>query len=107
MPQQEISSMMTGIFRIALLPAADEQEFVEHMVSSVFDVLQSTRITRGFRHSLLKSESEFRQYVWLATIDLVGNGQYDFDENRERVQKAIADVGLLIGIDVYTNLTNE
>jgi hypothetical protein len=99
--------MRTGIFRIALSSQADEHKFLEHMVSSVFDALQSTRITRGFSHSLLKSEGEFRQYVWLATVDLVGNGPYDFHENRERVQKAIADFGLLVGIDAYTNLTEQ
>jgi hypothetical protein len=99
--------MRTGIFRIALFLEADEQKFAEHMVSSVFDVLQSTRITRGFSHSLLRSESEFRQYVWLSTVDLVGNGQYDFNENRARVQKAIADFGLLVGIDAYANFTEQ
>jgi hypothetical protein len=98
---------MTGIFRIALLPGADEKKFVEHMVSNVFDALQLTRITRGFAHSLLKPKSEFRQYAWLVTVDLVADGNYDFNQNRERVEQGIAEFGLLIDIDVYVNLPTK
>jgi hypothetical protein len=96
---------MTGIFRIALLPNADEKKFVDHMVGSVFDTLQLTRVTRGFAHSLLKGE--FRQYAWLVTVDLVGDGNYDFNQNRERVEQSIAGFGLLLAIEAYTNVPTK
>ena len=98
---------MTGIYRIALLAEADEKKFVDHMVSRVFDTLQLTRVTQGFAHALLKSKGEFRQYAWVVTVDLVGDGNYDFYENRERAEKGIAEFGLLIDIDVYANLSTK
>jgi hypothetical protein len=99
--------IMTGMYRIALLPEADEKRFIDHMRSKVFDVLQLTRVTRGFTHTLLKSGSDFRQYVWLAAVDLVGDGDYNFGRNRERVQEAIAEFGLLVGIDSFLNLEGQ
>lgn len=95
---------MTGFYHIALLPETDEKSFVDHMRGKVFDLLQPTRVTRGFTHTLLKSAGDFREYTWLVSADLVGDSDYDFDQNRERLQKALAGVGLLVGIDSYLNL---
>src|SRR4051794_33670487 len=48
---------MTGVYRIALLPTADEQAFAKHM-TNVFSknsgAMQLTRTTSGFDHHLLK-----------------------------------------------------
>jgi len=96
--------IMTGIYRVALFPDADEQKFVDHMVKNVFNVLQLTRITRSFTHSLLAARSDFRHYAWVATVDLVTDHGYDFDQNNERIQKGIADFGLLIGTETYKKL---
>ena len=98
---------MTGMFRIALLPEADEKKFIDHMQGKAFDVLQATRVTRGFTHALLKSRGEFREFVWVAVVDLVGDRDYNFGRNRERVQEAIAEFGLLIGIDSFLNLHDQ
>ena len=98
---------MTGMFRIALLAEADEKKFIDHMQGKAFDVLQATRVTRGFTHALLKSRGEFREFVWVAVVDLVGDRDYNFGRNRERVQEAIAEFGLLIGIDSFLNLHDQ
>ena len=98
---------MTGMFRIELLAEADEKKFIDHMQGKVFEVLQLTRVTRGFTHALLKSGGEFRQYTWLAGVDLVGDKRYNFAQNRERVQQAIAEFGLLIGIESFLNLHDQ
>ena len=60
---------MTGMFRIALLPEANEKKFIDHMQGKVFGVLQLTRVTR--------------------------------------VREAIAEFGLLIGIDSFLNLHDQ
>ena len=96
--------IMTGIYRIALFPEADESQFVDHMVANVFGVLQLTRITKSFSHSLLAMKSALRQYAWIATVDLVTDHEYDFDQNNERIQKAIGQFGLLIGTETYKKL---
>ena len=97
---------MTGIYRIALLPAADEQAFVKHMTDVVFKkpgALQLTRTTSGFDHRLLKVHGELRQYAWQATVHLMTAAAYDFAQN-ERVQEAINKFGVLIGLETYTNI---
>ena len=96
--------IMTGIYRVALFPDADEQKFADHMRKNVFNVLQLTRITRSFTHSLLAMKSDFRQYAWIVTVDLLTDHGYDFDQNNERIQKAIGDFGLLIGTETYKQL---
>jgi hypothetical protein len=98
---------MTGLYHIVLLPGADEQAFVRHMTDVVFkstSVLQLTRITSGFDHQLLKSTGDFRSFAWQATVRLVTDHGYDFLQNIERVQKSVADFGLLTRVDVYTNV---
>ena len=101
---------MTGMFHIALLPETDEQEFVTHMTQSVFtdaSALQATRITQSIRHELLRGRGEFRRYVWLVTVELVTDREYDFDENIENVRKAVEASAVLTGLDVYVNLESE
>jgi hypothetical protein len=96
---------MTGMYYISLLPDADDEAFVKQMMEVVFNnvaVLQATRITRGFTHQLLKGRSEFREYVWQVTVDLVTDKGYNFGGNIERVQQSVADWGLVTGMDVYT-----
>jgi hypothetical protein len=95
---------MTGMFRIALLPNANEQKFVNHMVKKVFDVLQATRITSGFTHTLLKANDGLRHYAWAARVELVTDAGYDFAQNVERVQKSIAKFGVLIDVDAYIHM---
>ena len=98
--------IMTGVYRIALLPSADEQAFVKHMTDVVFknpNALQLTRITRGFEHQLLKIQGDLRQYAWQAQVDLQTDAGYDFAQN-SRVQESIKDFGVLIGIEAYTNI---
>lgn len=97
---------MTGMYRIALLPRANEQAFVKHMTNVVFknpSALQLTRITRGFQHQLLKVQGDLQQYVWQATVDLQTDAGYDFAQ-LSRVQESIKRFGVLIGVDVYTNI---
>ena len=97
---------MTGVYRIALLPTADEQKFVKHMTTVVFETpgaLQLTRTTTGFDHRLLKINSELRQYAWQATVHLMTDAPYNFVQY-ERVQEAIKKFGVLIGLETYTNI---
>jgi hypothetical protein len=97
---------MTGIYRIALLPGADERAFVKHMRDVVFknpNALQLTRITRGFEHRLLKMHGDLRLYAWQATVDLQTDSGYDFAQNAH-VQKSIQEFGVLIGVEAYTNM---
>jgi hypothetical protein len=96
---------MTAMYHISLLPGTDDQAFEKQMTEVVFNnvsALQLTRITQGFTHQLLKGKSEFREYVWQVTVDLVTDKGYDFGENVERVQRSVADWGLVTGLDVYT-----
>jgi hypothetical protein len=98
---------MTGVYRIALLPSADEQAFIRHMTSVVFSnssAMQLTRITSGFNHQLLKFDGNLRLYGWQATVHLVNDAGYDFAENNKRVQEAIKKFGILIGLETYTHL---
>ena len=97
--------LITGQFRIALLPGTDQQAFIEHMKNVVFTgpgVLQLTRITRSFDHQLL--EGSMRQYVWQTTVDLVTDAGYNFLENAERVQASVEAFGVLIHIEAFTNV---
>jgi hypothetical protein len=95
---------MTGIYRIALLSDADEQLFVGHITKNVFPILQLTRITSGFTHTLLAMKSDLRQYAWIVTVTLVTDDGYDFDQNIERIQKSIAPFGVLVGTETYKNI---
>jgi hypothetical protein len=94
------------MYRIALLPRANEQAFVKHMTKVVFQnpsALQLTRITRGFQHQLLKAQGDLRQYVWQATVDLQTDAGYDFAQH-SRVQESIGRFGVLVGVEAYTNI---
>jgi hypothetical protein len=95
---------MTGQFRIALLPSADPQAFEEHMKNTVFkgSALKPTRITRSFSHTLL--QGSMRQYVWQAAVDLQTDAGYNFAENAAGVQNTIADFGVLIGVEAFTDV---
>ena len=95
---------MTGIYRIALLSDVDEQLFVGHITKNVFPILQPTRITSGFAHTLLAMKSDLRQFAWIVTVTLVTDGGYDFDQNIERIQKSIASYGVLVGTETYKNI---
>jgi hypothetical protein len=99
--------LVTGIYRIVLFPETDEKQFVDHMVKDVFNVLQLTRITKGFTHTLLAMKTGFRQYAWVVAAELVTDAGYDFDQNIERIQKGIAKFGLLIGTEAYKNLASK
>jgi hypothetical protein len=95
---------MTGIYRFALLSDADEQLFVGHITKNVFPILQLTRITSGFTHTLLAMKSDLPQYSWIVTVTRVTDDGYDFDQNIERIQKSIAPFGLLVGTETYKNI---
>jgi hypothetical protein len=98
---------MTGVYRIALLPTADEQAFVKHMTNVVFknsDAMQLTRTTADFDHHLLRIHGDLRQYGWQAMVRLVTEVPYNFARNNERVQEAIKEFGVLIGLETYTRI---
>lgn len=98
---------MTGMYRISLLPDADDQAFEKQMTETVFSdvsALQLTRITRDFDHRLLRRRGDFREYVWHVTVDLVTDKGYDFAENIERVQAHVTNWGVVTGLDVYTDI---
>ena len=95
---------MTGIFQIGLAQSANEQRFVSAMTNSVFELLQPTRTTSGFSHTLLKTREVLHRYVWIAEVKLVTDVPYDFAQNIDRVQKAIAEFGVLVSVEAYTNL---
>jgi hypothetical protein len=99
-----LAMKMTGIYRFALLSDADEQLFVGHITKNVFPILQLTRITSGFTHTLLAMKSDLRQYAWIVTVTLVTDDGYDFDQNIERIQKSIAPFGLLVGTETHKNI---
>jgi hypothetical protein len=96
--------IMTGIYRIALLPGVDEKLFVDHMVNEVFDVLQLTRITSAFTHTLLVAKTSPRQFAWIVTVTLVTEQGYDFDQNNQRIQESVAKFGLLIATETYRKI---
>jgi hypothetical protein len=97
--------IMTGQFRIALLPNADSRRFIDHMKNVVFgdsSTLQLTRITRSFTHQLL--EAPMRQYVWQVRVNLETGAGYDFAENAGRIQDRIGEFGVLVEIEAFTNV---
>jgi hypothetical protein len=98
--------IVTGIYRIVLFPETDEKQFVDHMTKDVFNILQPTRITKSFTHTLLAMKAPFRQYAWVVAADLVTDAGYDFDRNVKRIQKGIAKFGVLIGTESYNNLAS-
>ena len=83
------------------------------------DVLQPTRITRGFSHQLLKAARRIPgtaesinphpgpQYVWEATVDLETPSGYDFSENTDRVQERVAQFATLIAVDSYARVESD
>lgn len=98
-----MNTEMIGIYRIALLPRADEAAFVKHMTKVVFEnpsALQLTRVTSGFKHQLLKLSGDTKQYAWMATVSLM-EPHYDFAQH-DQVQKQVEKFGVLCGLDVYT-----
>ena len=98
--------IMTGAYRIALLPSADEQAFVRHMTDVVFNnpsALQLTRTTEQFEHQLLKISGDLRQYVWQVKVTLTTDVPYDFTQNA-KVQETIMDFGVLFSVEAYTNI---
>ena len=95
---------MTGVFQIGLSQQADEQRFVAAMTERVFGLLQPTRITTGFSHTLLKAQDTFRRYAWIAEVELMTDVPYDFAQNIDRVRQAIAEFGVLVSVDAYRNL---
>jgi len=94
---------MTGQFHFALVPGADERAFVDTMRKDVFNVLHSTRITRGFEHVLLKGPAP-RQFVWQACVDLMTDHGYDFSADTQRVQELVKSHAVLIGVDAFENV---
>ena len=98
---------MTGMFHITLLPSTDEEAFVSQMREVAFTSaasMQATRITQSFQHELLKRHADIREYVWQVRVTLVTDREYHFGENLERVQKVVDGVGVVSGLDVYTNI---
>lgn len=96
---------MTGIFHITLVPDADEQAFVAHMVNAVFSSsLLATRITRSQTNALLKKHGGLRQYAWQATVDLMNDMGRPFDDFLAAVRNSIAAYGEVTGVDTYTHV---
>lgn len=93
---------VTGIYRLALRPGADEQAFLAHMKTEVFTsatILQSTRITRDFQHRLVKVEGPVPQFLWIVRVDLVTDKGYDFADNIDRVRESLQAFGVLAGLE--------
>jgi hypothetical protein len=94
---------IAGQFHFALVPGADERAFVDTMRKDVFEVLHSTRITRGFDHVLLKGPAP-RQFVWQARVDLMTDHGYDFSADAPQVQELVGSHAVLIGVDTFENV---
>ena len=113
--------IMIGLYRFALHPGADAKAFEDHLIEMFIDpdVLQLTRITRGFSHQLLKAARRIPgvaesidphpgpQYVWEATVDLQTSSGYDFSENADRVQERVAQFATLIAVDSYARVESD
>lgn len=92
----------SGRYRIALLKDTDPRAFEKEMLEVHFEnpqIMQLTRVTRGLTHALLRREGDFPVYEWEVTVDSMNNVPYDYRQNIERAQEAIASSGLLIGVD--------
>jgi hypothetical protein len=111
--------IMTGLFRLALHPGADVAAFEKHMTTEVFthpNALQLTRITLGFRHTLLAARARVPggprsvdphptpQYVWVARVSLQTESGYDFPENAPHVQEQVGQFATLVAVEAYTNV---
>jgi hypothetical protein len=110
--------LMTGLFRLALLPGVEPETFEAQMRDEILHefALQATRITSDFDHQLLRADVRQRgddadrdghlsqHYVWQATVRLMTDAGYDFERNAERVQEAVAQFAVLIGIESFTNV---
>ena len=108
--------LMTGLFRFALLPDVEPESFEAHMRDEVFGgfALQATRITHSFDHQLLlaqvrrsgddglHSPHPGTQYVWQATVNLMTDAGYDFEQNIERIQQRVGQFAVLIDVESYT-----
>jgi hypothetical protein len=102
---EDRAMIMTGIYHFVLSPTANETKFVAEMQNRVFSLVQLTRTTTGFAHTLLKAAGELRGYAWVAEVNLMNETPYNFEQNVERVQKAIAKFGVLPRVESYANLT--
>ena len=110
--------LMTGLFRLALLPGVEPEAFETQIRDEILHefALQATRITSDFDHQLLRADVRQRgeddseraglaqQYVWHVTVRLMTDAGYDFEGNAGRVQEAVAQFAVLIGIESYTNV---
>ena len=95
---------MTGLFHLTLLPSTVDTTFEKELTEVAFtnvSAMQSTRITTGVDHVLLKKRGELRQYVWQVDVDQMTNHDYDFAQNLARVQEALKDMAVVTGVEVY------
>ena len=97
---------MIGLFRITLLPGTDVAAFTSRItgVMTGVETMQSTRITRGFNHSLLERQSGLREFVWEVRADLMTDHGYDFAANLDRVQNALEGQGVVSAMEVYRSI---
>jgi hypothetical protein len=92
-----------GFYDIALLPGTDEAAFVARMaeLGDGTGVVQLTRVTVGFEARLLRRDGTPTIYAWMLTARLMTSVGYDFGQNVDRLQEAIKDVGIVVGVEHY------
>lgn len=107
--------LMTGMFRLVLLPGIEPAAFENHM-GDVFSrsVFRPTRITASFEHQLLRSTIRRSndpaphsphpaiQYLWQVQVQLVTEAGYDFEANAKTVQQEVAQFALLVDIHSFS-----
>ena len=104
-----------GQFRFVLHPGVSPSSF-EAVASSLdpSSTLQLTRVTSGFDGRLLKVVPPGgadapavppAQYLWEVTVHTVDDRPYDFGQNAERVQAALAELGTLVSVETLAVVT--
>jgi hypothetical protein len=93
-----------GLYHIALLPTAEEDAFINRMaeLGDGPGIFQLTRVTSGFDTLLLRRPGPLPIFAWHVTARLVTSVTYDFEENVEALQQAIAEFGVVFAVDTYT-----
>jgi len=89
-----------GLYDIALLPGVEEHALVEKLagLGDGMGVVQLTRVTVGFEARTLRRAGSPTTYTWMLTATLMSAAGYEFAQNIERLQAAINDVGVVVGV---------
>lgn len=92
-----------GLYRIVLLPEAEETAFEQYMLTQVFPDAQFFAHGRGrVTHHLLKYRS--RQYVWMINVPSMTEDGTAFAQFVSDVQDNIARFGLCVSLDTFVEI---